>query len=261
MPSHEREARPVQVQHVALAEPPPGGGGPDSPDRNSFTNIPQPVSFNGSAGMYGLAPAPRGVGFLTLLAGLVAAVGLSAYISTRLIAKEFKKASASFVDKKALADATAGQTDFQDKTKTHVTALEAEIKKLTDELAASKAAVESSKVAAASAPAAAKEAATAAKSAKGAKSAETKAAEAKTAKGKKSLAAAKSKSSSLTAMSKAAARGAALRKKSARAAPPESGDETGGISESAASASSSDSESPSVPNPPGLDDLPPPPAE
>lgn len=265
-PMQEREARPVQVQHVAVAEAPiqpreqePSDRNPS--DRNPFANIPQPVSFNGSAGMYGLAPAPRGVGILTLLAGLVAAVGLSAFISTRLIAKEFKKASTSFVDRKSLADANAGMTDFQEKTKAHVTALEAEVKKLTEELAASKAAVESSKVAAVAAPAPSKEAAPAAKTAKGAKAAETKAAEAKPAKGKKAVAAAKAKPSGQTAMAKAAARGAALRKKSARPAAQESGEEPGSPTESASSSSASESENPSVPNPPGLDDLPAPPAE
>jgi hypothetical protein len=260
MPTHEREARPVQVQHVAQAEPPQSRE-PDPSDRNAFANIPQPVSFNGSAGMYGLAPAPRGVGILTLLAGLVAAVGLSAFISTRLIAKEFKKASTSFVDQKALADANAGMADFQEKTKAHVTALEAEVKKLTDELSASKASVESSKVAAVAAPAPSKEPSPAAKPVKGVKAAETKTADAKPAKGKKAVAAAKARPSGQTAMSKAAARGAALRKKSARAAAHEPADEAGGSSESSSSASSPESESPSVPNPPGLDDLPAPPAE
>jgi hypothetical protein len=264
-PSQEREARPVQVQHVAVAEAPMQSREQDPPDRNPFPNIPQPVSFNGSAGMYGLAPASKGVGFLTLLAGLVAAVGLSAFISTRLIAKEFKKASTSFVDRKSLADANAGMADFQEKTKAHVTALEAEVKKLTDELAASKASVESSKVAAVAAPAAAKDAAPAAKPAKGAKAAETKSAEAKPAKVKKATAstaaAAKAKVPGQTAMSKAAARGAALRKKSARASAHETSEEAGSPTESASSSQSSESESPSVPNPPGLDDLPAPPAE
>lgn len=261
MPSPEREARPVQVQHVAVAEFTPEAKGPESSDRNGFTNIPQPVAFNGSAGMYGLAPAPRGVGILTLLAGLVAAVGLSAYISTRLITKEFKKASASFVDRKTLAEATAGQTDFQEKTKAHVTALEAEIKKLNEQLAASKAPAESSKVASAAAAVPAKESAAPAKPAKGAKTVEAKTADAKPAKGKKAAAAAKAKSSSSSAMAKAAARGAALRKRSARPAAHESTEDAGGSSETASSGSAVESESPSVPNPPGLDDLPSPPAE
>jgi len=252
VPAAEREARPVQVQHMAndLAGPEGSnsGGGNLSSLSQSGLNIPPPI--------YGLAPAPRGVGILTLVAGLVAAVALSAFITTRLIEKEIRKASTTFVDRKALTDANASLADFQEKTKTHVAALEAEIKKLSDEQA-SKASADSMKVAAAPAPAASKEAAPAAKPGKAAKAPAQKVAEAKPAKGKH--ASAKPKPQGQTAMSKAAARGASMRKKTVKPATQESGADAGDASES--SPSSAAPESPSVPNPPGLDDLPPPPAE
>lgn len=254
VPAAEREARPVQVQHMATdtaqgLEGSGFGGGNLSSLPQSGLNIPPP--------MYGLAPAPRGVGILTLVAGLVAAVALSAFITTRLIEKEIRKASATFVDRKALTDANASLADFQEKTKTHVAALEAEIKKMSDELA-SKATTESLKVATAATPAAAKESAPA-KPGKAAKASAPKTAEAKPTKGKHAVASAKSRPQGQTAMSKAAARGASMRKKTVKPAAQESGAEAGDASES--SPSSSAPESPSVPNPPGLDDLPPPPAE
>ncbi|MBW8888500.1 MAG: hypothetical protein JF616_12155 [Fibrobacteres bacterium] len=270
MPSPDREARPVQVQHMA-AEPEPALRGFDSSDRGGLASIPQSPTFNGSPAMYGLAPASSGIGILTLLAGLVAAVALSAYITTRLISKEMQKASIAFVDRKALTDANAAMADFQEKTKAHVTALETEVKKLTDELAATKSPVESSKVAVVSGTAAPKEVAPAAhgtaapvaagKAGKTAKAAATKPVESKPPKSKKAFASARTKPSSQSAMAKAAARGAALRKKSAKPssdAGSDAGDATDG---SSSSASGSSSESPSVPNPPGIDDLPPPPAE
>lgn len=268
MPSPEREARPVQVQHMAAENETPRGL--DSFDRGGLSNIPQSPNLNGSPAMYGLAPASSGVGILTLLAGLVAAVALSAFITTRLIAKEMHKASADFVDRKALTDANAALTDFQEKTKAHVAALEAEIKKLSDEQAASKASVESSKVAAVAAPAASKEtahgaaapaAAPAGKAGKAAKTAAAKTAEPKSPKSKKALASARPKPSGMSAMAKAAARGAALRKKAAKPAGDAGSDASDGGSDASSSSGSSSSESPSVPNPPGLDDLPPPPAE
>jgi len=269
MPSPEREARPVQVQHMAAeAEQAPRGF--DSPDRGGLASIPQSPTFNGSPAMYGLAPSSSGIGILTLLAGLVAAVALSAFITTRLIAKEMQKAAVAFVDRKALTDANAAMADFQEKTKAHVTALETEVKKLTDELAATKTPVESSKVAAVAGPAASKEAAPAAHGATGSsvaagkagktgKTAATKPVDSKPLKSKK--ASARAKASSQSAMAKAAARGAALRKKSAKPTS-DAGSDAGDAPEgSASSASGSSSESPSVPNPPGIDELPPPPAE
>jgi hypothetical protein len=256
-PIAEREAqpRPVQVQHIA-AEQNYAPRGLDASSRNELPNVPPPM-MNG-AGMYGLAPARSGVGLLTLLAGLVAAVALSSFITTRLIAKEFKKASANFVDRKALTDANAALAEFQEKTKAHVTALEADLKKVTEELAAAKASAESSKVAAAApAPAAAAKG----PAAKAAPKAEAKTAEAKPAKSKKSVAAAKPKSSGMTAMAKAAARGAAMRKKAAARAAADAGPSSSSDESSEPSASGSSSESPSVPNPPGLEELPPPPSE
>jgi colicin import membrane protein len=271
MPSPEREARPVQVQHMATeTEPAPRGF--DASDRGGLASIPQSPAFNGSPAMYGLTPASSGIGILTLLAGLVAAVALSAFITTRLISKEMQKASVAFVDRKALTDANTAMAEFQEKTKAHVTALETEVKRLTDELAASKTPVESSKVAAVAGPAASKEAAPAAhaaagssasagKAGKSVKATAAKPAESKPARSKKAFASARTKAASQSAMAKAAARGAALRKKSAKPAS-DAGSDASDATDGAASSSGSPSpESPSVPNPPGLDDLPPPPAE
>jgi len=256
VPVAEREARPVQVQHMATETAQQGvestgfGGGSLSSLPQSGLNVPPP--------MYGLAPAPRGVGILTLAAGLVAAVALSAFITTRLIEKEIRKASTTFVDRKALTDANASFADFQEKTKAHIAVLEAEIKKLSDE-AASKATSDSLKVASAT-PAAAKETAPpAAKPGKAAKAPAPKVAEVKPSKSKHPVASTKLKPAGQTAMSKAAARGASMRKKTVKPTTLESGTDAGDAPES--SASSSAPESPSVPNPPGLDDLPPPPAE
>jgi hypothetical protein len=199
--------------------------------------------------MYGLPqPASKGgIGFLTFALGLVIAVAVATWLSGRLAGNAVNAASRNFVDKKALTEATASFTEFQEKTKTHVTALEAEVKKLTDELASSKAATDSLKTVAAAKPAAAKsEAAKPEETAKG-----------KTAKKAPAVAKAKAKPapSAMSAVAKAAARGAAKRRK-AMAAKPEGSDLSSSSSESSPAESS-----PSVPEPPGLEELPPPPSE
>jgi hypothetical protein len=221
------QAAAVQVQHIPMAEP-----------------AYHPLSHNGipptdpapraDAALYGLPQAPKGgVGFLALALGLVAAVAISTWLSGRLAGNAVNRAARDFVDKKTLTETTKSFAEFQDKTKTHITALEAEIKKLTEQLAAK---------APDSLPAGA-----------GAAKAE----EAPTPKGKaaKKAAVAKSKAAS-TALSKAAARGAAKKRKATAAKPAPREESFPAAEESGPSESS-----PSVPNPPGLEELPPPPAE
>jgi hypothetical protein len=260
---------PVQVQHIPMAEPVY-----QAPSRSEIPPQPAPMMMGG-APMYGLSQPAKGVGFFTLLLGLAAAVGVSTFLAT----KQVQKASKNFVDRKALTDATASFTDFQEKTKTHVTALETEVKRLTDELALSKASAESLKVAATAKPEAGKpgaakadagKTAAAAAKAEKAEKAETAKAEPVAAKGKaaakKALPVAKAVKPASNAIAKAAARGAAKRKKSMGSHSSSDADSySSGSSESGSSSSSSSSSepTPSVPDAPGLEnqDLPPPPAE
>ncbi|GEM_PF-2606720 len=250
------KASPVQVSHIPMAEA-----------VYSLPSQPEP-SMNGSAPAYSLAqPSPKGVGFLTLAMGLVLAVGVSTWLGGRMAAKEVKKASTTFVDKKALLEATAAFNDFQEKTKTHVTALEDQVKQLTAQLASSKAAAESLQTASAK-PAAPSEA-----EAKG-KGKKTAAVKAKPslpmAKPAQSTAKAKSKASqsmaATSAIAKAAARGAAKKRRSSSSASGHEGSEYSSTSESGAgsgsgSGSADAAPAPSVPDPPGLEELPPPPSE
>jgi hypothetical protein len=248
---------PVQVQHIQAPEPTYMVG-----SRNAPPPQPEPT-FSGNAPLYGLPqPAKGGIGFLTLALGLVASVAVSVWLSGRLAGNAVNRAARDFVDKKALTEATKSFADFQDKTKAHVTALEEEVKKLNEALASSKAAAESLKTVAATAkpePAPAP-----AKAAAPAKTAAAKAEPAAKAKSGKKTAAAKPKASSASsatsAIAKAAARGAAMRKKSqATKVSSTEGSDYGSPSSDYSSGSSDPS--PSVPEPPGLEELPPPPAE
>jgi hypothetical protein len=239
------QPKPVQVQHIPAAEPSYGVG-----SRNTIPPQPEPA-LGGNAPLYGLPqPAKGGIGFLTLALGLIASVAVSVWLSGRLAGNAVNRASREFVDKKALTEATKSFNEFQEKTKTHVTALEQEVKKLNEALASSKAAAESLKAVAAAAkpepaPAPAKkETAAKGKAAKKAATAKAKASRA---------------SSGSSAIAKAAARGAAMRKK-AQATKVSSRDSDYGSPSSDYGSSVSDP-SPGVPEPPGLEELPPPPAE
>jgi hypothetical protein len=240
------KAPPVHVSHIPMAEP----------VYQSRELPPQPEpSFNGSAPVFPVAqPASRGIGVLTFAGGLVLAVVVSTWLGGRMAAKEIKKASTTFVDKKALTDATTAFNDFQEKTKTHVTALEAEVKQLTAQLATTKAAAESLQVAAAKP--AETDAPADAKGKAGKKVAAAAPAKAKPA----PVAKAKSAKSSAAsgALAKAAARGAAMKRKAASRS---SSHESSEYSSSSESGTSESSASPSVPEPPGLEELPPPPSE
>jgi hypothetical protein len=230
------KAPPVAVSHIPMAPVAEPAYQP-----RELPSQPEP-SFNGSAPLYPIMqPASRGIGILTFAAGLVIAVVASTWLGGRMAAKEIKKASTDFVDKKALLEATTAFKDFQEKTKTHVTALEAEVKQLTAQLASTKAAAESLQTTAA------KPAADDAADAKGKAGKKTAAAKAKAAQISKAKA-------SKSAVAKAAARGAAMKRKAA-------------LARSSSSDYSSESDynessvSPSVPEPPGLEELPPPPSE
>jgi hypothetical protein len=154
---------PAGATAVAVAPAPP----PRAPEPETATlNAASPAAGVGS--LYNLAPAPRGIGILTLLAGLIAAVALSAYVTTRLIGKQFAKASTAFVDRKTLAEANAALADFQEKTKAHVTALEDQVKKLSATLDSAKAATDSLKTVTAALEANAAKAAPVAKAKRGA---------------------------------------------------------------------------------------------
>ena len=238
------KAPPVQVHHIPMAEtsyaPSSRGGIPSQPE----------PALNGNAPMYGLSqPAPKGgIGFLTFALGLVVAVAVATWLSGRLAGNAVNAAARNFVDKKALTEATASFTEFQEKTKTHVTALEAEVKKLTDQLATSKTAADSLKTVAAAKPEPAK--AVAVKSDEAPKSKAAK---------KTSVAKVKGKAKAdpaMSAMAKAAARGAARRKKAMA-----SGSASGSDPSSSSSEASPSESAPSVPEAPGLEDLPPPPSE
>jgi hypothetical protein len=237
---------PVQVSHIPMAEPvyTPRGIPPQ----------PEPA-MSGSAPMYGLSqPAPKGIGILTFVAGLVLAIGISAWLGGRMAAKEVEKASKTFVDRKSLSDATTAFNDFQEKTKAHVTTLEAEVKQLSAQLALSKSMADSLQTSMAAKPAETDAADAKGKTAAGKKTA---------AKGKPAQPVAKAKpakpTSTSNAIAKAAARGAAKKRKTAATRP--SSLEGSDYSSSSESSSNESGSSPSVPEPPGLEELPPPPSE
>ena len=240
---------PVQVSHIPMAESvysPRAEIPPQAPEASR----PEPV-LNVPISNYGLSqPAPKGVGILTLVAGLILATGFSIFMAKRLASQEVKRASNTFVDKKTLLEATTAFKAFEEMTKTHVAALEAEIKQLTTQLASSKAAADSLQTLSAKS-AEAGETDSKGKAAAGKKTA---------AKAKATLPTAKAKASSgSSALVKAAARGAAKKRKAAVAK--STVRETSEYSSGSESASSDANSSPNVPEPPGLEDLPPPPSE
>lgn len=241
---------PVQVSHIPMAEPVYAQRPEMPPQAPEASMPPMQQAFGGSIPNYGLSqPASKGVGILTLIVGLVLATGFSVFMAKRLASQEVKRASNTFVDKKTLLEATTAFKQFEEKTKAHVTAMEAEIKQLTAQLASSKAATDSLQALAAKGPESG-EADSKGKAATGKKTA---------AKSKAASPTAKAKSSSGSgALAKAAARGAAKKRKAATAK--SSPRETSEYSSSSESSSDSYS-SPSVPEPPGLEDLPPPPSE
>lgn len=81
-----------------------------------------------------LYPAPKGIGYFSLVVGLVIAIAFSTWLGMRLTHNELSHATKAFADQKSLTDATNTLRDFQEKTKAHVTALEEDVKKLTGRL-------------------------------------------------------------------------------------------------------------------------------
>lgn len=241
---------PVQVSHIPMAESvspqPPEAPSPTVEEAPMPRLEPAYSGPGGSMASFGLSqPAPKGIGILTLIVGLVLATGFSIFMAKRLASQEVKRASNTFVDKKTLLEATTAFKEFEEKTKSHVTAMESEIKQLTAQLASSKAATDSLQLLAAKSADSGETEAT--KKASGGKKT--------AAKPKAAISKTKAKASSRSgAIAKAAARGAAKKRKAAitKAASRET-------SEYSSSDESSDSYS--VPEPPGLEDLPPPPSE
>ncbi len=270
IPSMRAEAPkpgPVPVQHLPVSEPSTG-------QIPSFQN--STPAFQ-SAPMFATQPAAKGVGMVTFIAGLAVAVVFSTWMAGRMASREVQKASRNFVEQKALSDANAAMADFQAKTKAHVTSLEDQIKKISDQLAAAKSAADSMKVAAAPTPTPTP---TPAKVKGKASKAEVAKAEEPAPKAKAGKAKTKVKPSRKTMAAKPArdpvalARAAALRKRAAsqpaahsetqtETPPPAApSDDAASSTPSSAATSAAAEPAPSVPEPPGANpDLPPPPNE
>lgn len=93
---------------------------------------------------YSLAqPARSGIGFMTFLMGLLVTGAASVFVGKQLLKKDLDKASKNYVDRSAMDAAVNSWTDFENTTKTHVKALEAEVASLTAQMAAMKSANDS----------------------------------------------------------------------------------------------------------------------
>lgn len=90
-------------------------------------------------GGYAMAPVKSGVGFLTFVVGMIVAAAAAVFLSGRLVKKDVEAATRGFAEKAAFDEAVQAFTSFESKTKTHVKALEAQVKTLTDDLATMKA--------------------------------------------------------------------------------------------------------------------------
>lgn len=111
------------------------------PVQESLPGVPAPVP-------YPLAPVKNGIGFLTFVVGLILSMAASVYFSGRLLKRDFEVAARNFVEKSVLDKAMASQAKFEATAKAHVTALEADVKGLKDQLAQAQAANDSLKLAA-----------------------------------------------------------------------------------------------------------------
>lgn len=86
---------------------------------------------------YSLAqPARSGIGFMTFLLGLLVTGAASVFVGKNLVKKDIDKASKNFVDFKSMDAAVNSWTDFENTTKTHVKALEAEVAGLKTQMTA-----------------------------------------------------------------------------------------------------------------------------
>lgn len=116
--------------------------GPSAPPvQDALPGVPAPVA-------YSMAPVKNGVGFLTFAVGLILSAAAAVYFSGRLLKRDFEVAARNFVERSVLDQATASHAKFEAATKTHVTALEADVKALKDQLALMQAANDSLKAAA-----------------------------------------------------------------------------------------------------------------
>ena len=247
---------PVHVQHLRSVER-------SATQTQSFAAIPSADSSRNpvdsppipAPAAYGFQqPAAKGVGFLTLAIGLIATAAASTWLAGRLASNEINKVAATYVDQKALGEANAAFLEFQGKTRTHITVLEEQVRKLSERLAATQSAAESLKVAAVAPPTKAM----ASKMAASAKAEETLAKN----KAAKKAQVAKASKAALAKASAARLKKKKAEKAAARPSQSEISDLGLGADNSATAASYSDP-MPSVPQPPGLDnhDLPPPPAD
>lgn len=114
---------------------------PAPPALDALPGVPAPVT-------YPLAPVKNGIGFLTFAVGLILSAAAAVYFSGRLLKRDFEVAARNFVEKSVMDQATASHSKFEASTKAHVTALEADVKALKDQLALMQAANDSLKLAA-----------------------------------------------------------------------------------------------------------------
>lgn len=72
----------------------------------------------------------KGIGFGTLLIGLVITAGLSIWLGTRLANQQIQTATKDFVDQKSFVDIGNSFLEFEEKSKADVSALKLEVKSL-----------------------------------------------------------------------------------------------------------------------------------
>jgi hypothetical protein len=85
-------------------------------------------------------PAKAGIGVFALLVGMAIAVTISAFLCNRLVERSVTHLSQGFVDMKVLNDAIGGMNTAQRSSNSQVRALDEQVKKLSEELAAFRAA-------------------------------------------------------------------------------------------------------------------------
>jgi hypothetical protein len=117
----------------APSSPAPAASVPAAPALEALPGITPPV------GGYAMAPAKSGIGFFTFAVGIIAAAAAAVFLSGRLVKQDIKAATQGYADKATVDEAISSWTAFEKTTKTHVKALEAQVKTLTDDLATMKA--------------------------------------------------------------------------------------------------------------------------
>lgn len=142
--------RPAAMESAVFAASPAAiaAAAQSAPSRIPEASAPAPASealpgITPPVGHYSLAPVKSGIGFMTFTFGLILTAAASVYFSNRLLKKDFDSASRSFVDRPTWDKAMASAKTFEGATKNHVKSLEAEVKALTAQVAAMKAANDS----------------------------------------------------------------------------------------------------------------------